>query len=273
MDKLRSGLVTGTILGIALLKPIVSQSTEIIHNDIQRNQVISSSLVTSKNTASIDAKADNILREMSSLLESNKQFSFTATATRDFLTTNGIFLQLTHNSDIFVDKPNQLQASVDGDVNQLEFWYDGEEVTVLDINRNLYATKDTPDSNIDDTLDFLDRNTVISLPLTDFLYSNPYQVLTEKVKAGSYLGLRTVNGISCHHLVFTQDNIDWQIWIEDNENPVPHKFAIAYKNLPGVPRYTAIFSNWNLKPQLNNNIFTPSLPEDAKKSEESEGAE
>ena len=74
-----------------------------------------------------------------------------------------------------------------------------------------------------------------------------------------------VDDVPCHHLVFVQDSIDWQVWIEDSETPLLRKVAIAYKNREGVPRYTATLSNWNLEPTIAPDQFTFSPPANARK--------
>ena len=48
-------------------------------------------------------------------------------------------------------------------------------------------------------------------------------------------GLHLVRGIQCHHLVFIQDDIDWQIWIENSQTPLPRKMVITSKWLAGGP--------------------------------------
>jgi hypothetical protein len=62
-------------------------------------------------------------------------------------------------------------------------------------------------------------------------------------------------GVSCEHLAFSQNNIDWQVWIENGARPVPRKFVITYKDEPDSPEFTAIFSNWDFTTQLPDFVF------------------
>jgi hypothetical protein len=214
----------------------------------------------------IDEKADTILRQFSDFIESKERFSFSAETERDLLTTSGVYLQIAHKGDIVVSRPNQFRANVTGDLVQREFWYDGEQVTVVDTERNVYATEDAPET-MDETLDTLTQKLNVNMPLADLLYGDVYEGLTKNVQFGFYFGMSEVDGIPCHHLLFVQDSIDWQVWIEDSETPLLRKVAIAYKERAGVPRYTATLSNWNLEPEIASDQFTFSPPANAKEVE------
>ena len=216
--------------------------------------------------SAIDEKADEILRQMSDFIESQQNFSFSAETERDFLTTSGVYIQVAHEGDMVVNRPNQFWANVTGDLVQREFWYDGSKVTVVDTERNIYASGDAP-ASMDETLDTLIQKLNVNMPLAELLYSDIYEGLTKNVEFGYYFGMSEVDGVPCHHLVFVQDSIDWQVWIEDSETPVLRKVAIAYKQREGVPRYTAILSDWNLKPEITPEQFTFSPPPKAKQVE------
>ena len=59
--------------------------------------------------------------------------------------------------------------------------------------------------------------------LADFLFSDPYKVFTEHVQSGTYVGLHYVGKTKCHHLAFRQKLLDWQIWIDAGDQPLPRK--------------------------------------------------
>ena len=55
--------------------------------------------------------------------------------------------------------------------------------------------------------------------------------------------------------MFSQEVIDWQIWIEDGPRPVPRKLLITYKEEPGSPQYVARLSDWDFQPCLSDHYF------------------
>ena len=69
--------------------------------------------------------------------------------------------------------------------------------------------------------------------------------MIENVQSGYLVGARPVNGTACHHLAFSQEAIDWQIWIEDGPMPLPRRLVLTYKDEPGAPQYRAEFT-WEL---------------------------
>ena len=103
------------------------------------------------------------------------------------------------------------------------------------------------------------------LPLADLLYSDPYAVLMAGVTYGRYLGLHQAAGVDCHHLAFSQETIEWQIWIDAGDKPLPRKLVISYVQEPGEPQYTAVIRRWSLDPKLPDGLFTFEAPEGAQK--------
>ena len=85
------------------------------------------------------------------------------------------------------------------------------------------------------------------------------------VETGYRVGQREIDGVSCHHLAFTQENLDWEIWIEDGPRPLPRKLLINYKSEPGSPRYAARLSAWDLQPRLSDAYFQFHPPAGASK--------
>lgn len=209
-------------------------------------------------------RAQSILREMSALMKSTQAFTFKVETTWDLPSSEGIFLQVTHQADVALRRPNKLNLEMTGDLFPRKVWYDGSKLTMLNPVKAVYATQEVPDT-IDATLDFFMKSYSRGLPLADFLYSDPYAAMTQNMRAAHYVGRHMVDGVPTHHLVFLHDEIDWQIWIEDGDKPLPRKMAIAYRTHPGVPRFTAVFSDWNLKPLLSEARFKFAAPEGVKR--------
>ena len=139
-----------------------------------------------------------------------------------------------------------------------------ELLTILDKEHNAYASAEMPDT-IDATLDKYEDDYGVVLPLADLLYSDPYKTLMEGVTYGRYLGLHLAAGVPCHHLAFAQDTIEWQIWIDAGDKPLPRKLVITYVDEPGEPQYSATIRRWRLDGKVPEGLFTFEAPEGAKK--------
>jgi len=212
----------------------------------------------------IDPRADRILRQMGSLLRNARQFRFEATEMFDDVRPSGQKLQFTNQTVIAVHRPNQVYADVQGDTANRRFWYDGKHVTVLEKFENLYVTMNGA-RDIDTTVDLVVEKYGLHVPLLDLLYADPYRIVTERVRTGAYIGLHQMRDVKCHHLAFTQDDVDWQIWIDEGARPLPRKVVITYKKLPMQPQYLATFQRWDLSPRLPASQFAFRRPAVAEK--------
>jgi hypothetical protein len=105
------------------------------------------------------------------------------------------------------------------------------------------------------------------IPLADFVYEDVYARLMESVQRGVYLGIHRVGDVPCHHLSFEQESIDWQLWIDAGEKPLPRKLVIAYKTEDEVPQYAVTIGKWNLNPDLPEELFQFEPPEGAERFE------
>ena len=208
------------------------------------------------------ARIDRILRQMSDFLTSAPSFGFTAHELIDEV-EEGLRIQYSNSRSVVVRRPNRVAAEAFGDLLNRGFWYDGESFTLLDREFNTYIQVPAPDT-IDALLDEIEERLEVVVPLGEMLSEDIYQALTPQIRQASYLGLHQVRGIECHHLVFTQDDLDWQLWVEASSTPVPRKLVIVYKQEPGIPQYAAVISEWDFTVATPEELFEFLPPEGAR---------
>lgn len=214
----------------------------------------------------IDPKADTVLRQMSEHLKQVKTSIFTLTDTIDDVQENGQKLQFAHVRKLTVIRPNRLKVETSGDVTNRTLWKDGKTVTVLDRDKNVYAQIKDP-GTIEQTIDLLQDKYGMSLPAADLLSEDAYKVMTNGCNRISYVGLGYVGEDKCHHLAFSCDNIDWQLWIAAGEKPQPRKMVITYKELAGEPQYTLQLLRAEHADQIADTVFACTIPKGAEKIE------
>jgi len=186
----------------------------------------------------IDAKADKILRQMNDYLNTLEQFSIHLENSVDILIESGQKIQLGRSVNVSIKRPNRLRADIDGDSLSQQLFYDGKNITLYGKKVNYYATAKAPE-NIESALDYAEQSFGLVAPAADLIYRNSYDILTEDLQSGGYVGLSTVLGVECHHLAFRGKETDWQIWVENSETPLPRKFIITSKWIAGAPQFTA----------------------------------
>ncbi len=214
----------------------------------------------------IDAEAKEVLKKMGEFLKNAKAFRVHAEVTFDEMLRSGQRIQFGASVDVEVRRPDRLHVVREGDLRNLHLWYDGKKMSLFSPVRKVYTSFPAPPT-IDAALDHAVAKFGLVAPGADLVFSDPYAVLIENVKSGFHAGMHKVGGVSCHHLVFGQDAIDWQIWIEDGDRPVPRKLVITYKEAPDSPDYAAVFSGWDFSVQLTDDVFTFKPPEGAERIE------
>ena len=104
-------------------------------------------------------------------------------------------------------------------------------------------------------------------PAAGFLLKDPYAKMIEGVKTAFDAGESEVDGVACRHLAFSEEDADWQVWIEKGAKPLPRRIAVTYRKLPGTPRVVTALSDWNLSPTIPADAFAFTPPAGAKKVE------
>ncbi len=219
--------------------------------------------------ARIDPQADAALKRMSQALASAQIISFKAHSTMDEPLESGQMGSFTRTSSVVMQRPDKLRAQAHRGDRAWTLWYRGTKLTVLDESKKRYATLEVP-GQIDKMFDFMADKYGMVVPLADFMFPNPYAELTEDVLKGEFVGQHRCHGAACDHLLFTQENMDWQIWIDRGTPPVPRKVVMDYKTRPGRPQFVAMLSDWALSSSVDDKLFDAVLPKDAKKVEMSE---
>jgi hypothetical protein len=194
-----------------------------------------------------------ILKRMCDYLDGLQEFSVVANTTADEVQESGAKIQLSARRTICVSRPDKISVFVTGDYGEKRLVYNGRTVSMYDRNKNVYTVIPVPDS-INAALDTLADDYGIVVPLEELLYQDAYTRLVAHAAVGQYLGLRMFGIASCHHLAFATDTLDWEIWIEAGNKPLPRKVTIDYKQYAGKPRYAAVIS-WNESAKFESGRF------------------
>jgi hypothetical protein len=216
--------------------------------------------------AGIDPQAEKLLKRMSDYLASRQQFTLKAESTLEVVLTSGQKIQFDSPATLEVSRPNKLRAHRKGDIVNQEFFYDGKTLTLYNPRENLYATTAAPPT-IDETLDFAREKLDIIAPAAELLYKNAAERMLKESSSGFVVGPSVVGGVKCTHLAFRGAEVDWQIWIEDGDKPLPRKFILTSKKVAGEPQFTVLIRSWDVAPKLTNQEFSFTPPKGAKKIE------
>jgi hypothetical protein len=100
------------------------------------------------------------------------------------------------------------------------------------------------------------------MPLADLSVWGTDQDHPEDITAAINVGPSWIGGVLCDHYAFRQEDVDWQLWIERSDTPLPRKLVITTTEEAQQPQYIAVLT-WNLTPQLDDAQFTFVPPAEA----------
>jgi hypothetical protein len=214
----------------------------------------------------VEPMADRVLRAATDFLKNARGFTVETNISYDELLGTGIMVQYSRHGTVTVRRPDRIYAEVTDDLSQRRLWFDGKTATVYKPARNLYAQAQVPGS-IDEFVDTLHDKYDIAAPLADILVNDPYANFTEGLYAGYYAGLNLVNRERAHHLVFTNEAVDFQLWVAEEGKPVLRRAVITLKNQEGSPQWMADFLSWDFDAKTPDSSFTFTPPEGAEQIE------
>jgi hypothetical protein len=203
----------------------------------------------------VEPEALQALQRMGDYLGTLNAFEIKAVTSLDLVTADGQRIQIDGTANYKVRRPAGFVISVDSDVKKRTFFYDGKAFTVFAPELHYYATAPAPSTNMQ-TLDKLEDKFGISLPVEDlFRWSDPSLKRSDELKSGFPVGTATIDGVKTDQYAFREGDIDWQIWIQHDGQPLPRKLVIIDRTDPANPTYTTLLT-WNVTPTLTTDDFT-----------------
>jgi hypothetical protein len=217
----------------------------------------------SQPSSEVDPHAIDALKRMGGYLRSLQAAQVQAELSTDEVMDNGMIVQSSSKANMLASKPNRLRIEVNSDAGNRLYLYDGKSFTVWGQNTNYYATVPAPPT-ISELIDRVTERFDIDLPLVDLFRWGTDEEDAKKIKAAVDVGISTVEGVTCEQYTFHQDDIDWQIWIQLGQYPLPRKLVIRTLTDEARPQHSEVLS-WNLAPSFNDDAFVFDPPPGAQR--------
>jgi hypothetical protein len=226
--------------------------------------VLGSSSDEARGQSQLDPEADRVLRSMSEYLGKLPAFSADYDTNIDYVLRTGEKIQLSASGKIELKRPGGLYVVRRGGLADLDMVFNGKTFTLYGYRTNLYAQK-AIDGSIEQAVETLRAESGLDLSGGDLLSTDTYTGLMSEVESSTYWGTTFVAGIECHYLTFRARNVDWQIWVQVGDKPVPMKYVITSKWVASAPHYSISLWNWNTSPTIAANRFEFVPPSGARK--------
>jgi hypothetical protein len=216
-----------------------------------------------KEASSIDPDAIDAVKKMTAYLHTLKSYQVIDSVTQDDVLEDGLIVQSNSKVDYLLARPNRMRVEVTSDERHRLYLYDGKNFTVWARLVNYYATVPAPPT-IGELFEKVTEKYDIELPLYDLYNWGTKDDDINKIKTAIDIGPSAVEGVTCEHYAFHQEGVDWQIWIQLGEFPLPRKLVITTLTDDARPQHSDTLA-WNLAPSFNDGAFAFDPPPDAKR--------
>jgi hypothetical protein len=214
--------------------------------------------VAATSPESQDAKA--LLMRMADLLAGTKAFSVTITANYDVVQDNGEKIEFGEVRQVLVDRPDRLRIQSEfSNGEKLTIYFDGKELIVSSPKENVFAKLERKGS-VDDMLRYVVLDLQTPIPLAMLLAQSIKEELEKRITEIDSVELTNIVGKPADHLAVRTEDVDFQIWLAQGEQPLPLRVVITYKKEVGQPQYRANLSDWNLAPKIDDAALAFSPP-------------
>jgi hypothetical protein len=223
--------------------------------------------VSAEEQGPLDPRAVEKLQRMSDVLAKTRSLSLKAESLYDQVESSGVKIKRAVSHEIVLRRPDSLYfRSVRDDGKVREGRYDGKALTVVPEGGGAYARVDVP-GTVDTMLDLIQADYQVNVPVADLLYDNLYGRVKDRLLSGVDLGERTIGGEVLDHLSFETTGVDWQLWLERGDRPLPRRLVVTFVNVPGEPEYLTVVKEWKLDPTIEGEMFRFDPPADWRRIE------
>jgi hypothetical protein len=213
----------------------------------------------------VDPTVMAALARMGAFLRAQGSLVVQAETTTDEVLLSGQNIQLGASIDLRVRRPDRLRADVTSDRKTRRFLYDGRTFTLYGPRTGYYAQVAAPPT-LRELAALTSQRYGLELPLADLFYWGTEQSGAADIRAAFDVGPASIAGALCDHYAFRQPGVDWQIWIQRGNQPLPRKLVLTTTDEPGQPQHTVVMT-WSLNPPLEDQLFAFAPPPGAQRIE------
>lgn len=219
-----------------------------------------------KKVPAIQPEAIDALKKMGAFLREQKNFSVTTQTETDYVLDNGQKVRMASHGTLRVERPTHLRANITSDRKEREFFYDGTTFTMFSPKVGYFTQLDAPPT-IAELADQLEVQYGLQLPLVDLFRwgaEGAEGADVSDITSATVIGESDLDGVKTDQYAFRQKGLDWQIWIEQGDKPVPRKIVLTTTDVKARPE-RAVEMTWKLGESHDDSLFTFKPPKGATK--------
>jgi hypothetical protein len=199
---------------------------------------------------------------MSEFMAAQREFSFRAFVTYEAVQDDGQKLSFDMVHNVAVGKPDRLFWTTiqdDGSVDSV--WFAEGVLSVVKRPDDVYGQVETPKS-FAGMVAVADAYS-IPVPFADIIGGDPTEFFLDDLESAINVGQTWVNGEWTDHLALRQSDVDLELWIRSDGEPVPVKMKVIYKLAEGAPSFSAHIRDYDFAPRFDASTFQFVAPDNA----------
>lgn len=218
-------------------------------------------IVATAQTNVVEPESLAALGAMGDYLSTLKSFGLKSIFSAELVLDNDQNVQIGGAANYVVQRPNRLHVDLATDLGERSFVYDGKTLYVISPKENVFGAVEVG-SNIKEMLETAAYHLGIELPLADLFDWGTADAPVNAVLEGFLVGAAQVDGVDTKHWAFRTAEKDFQVWIQEGQQPLPVKLVIEDNTQEGRPTFQANLA-WNLEQEPTEADFTYTPSADA----------
>jgi hypothetical protein len=223
--------------------------------------MVFSPLVLSQPT--VDPEAEKVLKSLQDYMHTLKTVDVEAVITEDEVFNDTHKLQFGGIVKILIrPQLSQLSITTNSDYRNTRVTLSKGTFTVFDKDVNVYAQVSVP-GTLKEALPHLNAEYNLAPAGGELFSGQAYELLVGNASKVFYVGTGNVNGNSCHQIAGILPDMDWQLWIRAEGDPIICKYILTDRDIPLAPQYSMTFTKWKINTELTDKQFEFQPPADA----------
>ena len=188
---------------------------------------LSATVLADEPAAEIDPQAETIVRRVAAHLAGFRAIGVDVT-TSVSMDGFGIKMKSDTTQEVRVERPNKLAMITKASKGGLG---SGMSLNIISNGDKMYISLPMMKRHMvipaEKSLDAMSASPFAAMGgpagsglLISLMSDTPYEKIMEGVRSATCIGEADINGKKCHHLKFSQDEMDWELWIDTGENPL-----------------------------------------------------
>ncbi len=267
-----------TLLGVSLVMaatflPIGADAKKTKSEKKKSKHEVTTTTAPATSSGVADQKSDEIIHQVSDFYLGLKRWK-TRLIQKLVASSESKTVELLSVVDVGVKQPNMIALNLRAGMPGGSMYCDGTNAYFYSQILNKYSVKPAPTELEklfgDASSRYVNGPYAMYSLLPSLVTKDPYASIMAGVKKAEYVGAEDVDGISCHHIRFSQEKFTWDLWVDAGKNPwivkvSPDLFADVAGSVPKtlgrvVARSTKMsltfrYKDWVANPNLKEKFF------------------